>query len=154
MHAGDRHGLYTASVLSEKHWHFGLCISCTLIYFPEMQFQTQSMGAAMQLPEGAGSEATGADPLGLTVSHLHSSEYWDHSKHHHCFWDFSQPKAFWNGFISCSETHTVISQYVYLKECKWFHKTGWQNSISSCCTAIYGNYCEIYFRWRENTTTL
>lgn len=50
--------------------------------------------------------------------------------------------------------YTVISQYVYLKECKWFHKTGWQNSISSCCTAIYGNYCEMYFRWRENTTTL
>lgn len=44
------------------------------------------------------------------------------------------------GFISGYETH--ISQYVYVMECKWFQKTGWQNSTSSCCNVTY-NYNEI-----------
>lgn len=74
---------------------------------PKMQFQTQSMGAAMQLSEGAASEAAETEALGLTA-HLHSSEYWNCPNHHHLFWDFSQPKLSWNGFVSCSETRTQI----------------------------------------------
>lgn len=57
-------------------------------------------------------------------------------------------------YILLWNPYTDISQYVYLKECKWFQKTGWQNSISSCCTVTYENYCKIYFRWRKITTTL
>lgn len=74
---------------------------------PEMQFQTQSMGAAMQLPERAGSEAVGTEArqihwdsqllIGTAVSVGTIST---------TIWDFSQPKAFWNDF--CSETHTQI----------------------------------------------
>lgn len=57
-------------------------------------------------------------------------------------------------YILLWNPYTDISQYVYLKECKLFQKTGWQNSISICCTLTYDNYCEIYFRLREITTTL
>lgn len=82
--AGDRCMLETDMDCSEQVCCHKSIDSFGFMHFlhsnlPEMQFQTQSMGAAMQLPEGAGSEATEADPLGLTVSHLHSSEYWDHS---------------------------------------------------------------------------
>lgn len=57
-------------------------------------------------------------------------------------------------YILLWNPHTDISQYLYLKECKLFQKTGWQNSISSSCIVTYDNYCEIYFSWREIATPL
>lgn len=79
---------------------------------PETLFLSQLAGAVTQLSEGAGSEPHRergqADPLGLTAPYLHSSEHWDRPSHCPLVCDFSQPKAFWNGFTSCSETCTQI----------------------------------------------
>ena len=57
-------------------------------------------------------------------------------------------------YILLWNSYTGISQYVYLKECKLFRKTGWQNGILRCCNVTHDNYHELYFRVRETVATL
>lgn len=153
MHVGDGHGLYTASVQSEKHWQFWIYAFLAHQFawdaVPSPVHGCCNAAARDSRIWGCGDRGQ-ADPLGLTAPHRHSSECWDHLNHH---LGFFPTKGILEWFLLWNP-YTDISQYLYLKDCKWFQKTGWQNSISSCCIVTYDNYCEIYFRWREITTTL